>query len=367
MEKDYYATLGVDKNASKDEIKAAYRKLAKQYHPDLNKSPDAPKKFEEVQEAYEVLYDDEKRKRYDQFGSAAFRQPGTSPSGSDSGYGASSGFASGPFSDVFKGVFNDVMEGFMGGGRRARGRESGQAKGEDVLCRVKLTFMQAALGGEFAIHSPFGVPCPDCGGTGAEGGAVETCPYCGGSGVERQSARTPFGVFETQSPCRHCGGTGKVAGKACGRCKGTGHVYGGDHSTVRIPAGVVSGQQIKIKGRGKPGTPGAPFGDLIVEFDVLPSDVFRRDGDDVHVDLTVGLVDLTLGTSRTVPTIGGDVDVDVKAGTQPNQILRLKGRGIHNGRTGGVGDEYVHIKGTVPTKLSRRQKELLAQFKAEGE
>ncbi|MCI2111324.1 MAG: molecular chaperone DnaJ [Bacilli bacterium] len=360
--RDYYEVLGVNKSASKDEIKSAYRKLAKKYHPDLNKSPDAPKKFEEIQEAYDVLYDDNKRKMYDQYGMAAFEQ-GASTGGAGNPF-AGGGFSSQGFGDV---DLNDIFASFFGGGGQQRARSDGSpAKGEDTLYRVKIDFMAAIAGRHVSIPITYDEPCPHCHGTGAESPSdVSTCPACGGTGYVRQRRQTIFGMMESEGVCPRCHGTGKVVGKSCHICGGSGYTRVHKDLDVNIPAGINNGQQIRVSGKGQRGVNGGPNGDLYVEVIVQPSDTFRREGNDIHIDVTLSFVDCALGTSIDVPTVYGIVTMDVPSGTQPNQILKLRERGVKDLRSGRPGSEFVHIQVKTPTNLTEGEKTLLKEFQSQ--
>lgn len=360
--RDYYEVLGVSKTASKDEIKSAYRKLAKQYHPDLNKSPDAPKKFEEVQEAYDVLFDDNKRRQYDQFGMAAFSQGGSTGGG---GNPFGEGFSSQGFGDV---DLNDIFSSFFGGGGSSRGQraQSGPAKGDDSLYRVRISFMDAIAGKLISIPVTYDEPCEHCHGSGAESSSdIETCSYCGGSGYVTSNQRTIFGTMQTQSACPHCGGTGKTVRKSCHVCGGRGYERVHKDLSVNIPAGIANGQQIRVSGKGQRGLNGGPNGDLYVEVLVSDHEYFKRDGNDIHLDVPLSFVDCTLGKKIDIPTVYGEVTVEVPEGTQPDQILKLRGRGVKDLRNQKPGDMYIHIKVKTPTKLSKQQKSLLNEFSAQ--
>jgi molecular chaperone DnaJ len=363
QKRDYYEVLGVSKTASKDEIKSAYRKLAKQYHPDLNKSPDAPKKFEEIQEAYDVLYDDNKRKMYDQYGMAAFEQ-GSSTGGAGNPF-ANGGFQGQGFGDV---DLNDIFQSFFGGGGGARrARSNGEpTKGDDTLYRVKIDFMDAINGRHVTIPVTYDEPCANCHGTGAESpNDIDTCPSCGGAGYVRQRQQTIFGVMETEGVCPRCHGTGKVVRKACHVCGGSGYTRVHKDLDVNIPAGINDGQQIRVAGKGQRGVNGGPNGDLYVEVSVQASDLFKRDGNDIHIEVPLSFVDCALGTSLDVPTVYGTVTINVPAGTQPEQVLRLRDRGVRDLRSGRPGSEYVHIQVKTPTNLTESQKTLLREFQGQ--
>lgn len=354
--RDYYEVLGVGKTASKDEIKSAYRKLAKKYHPDVNKDPDAPKKFEEITEAYEVLSDDGKRARYDQMGHAAFAQ-GNQGAGADPFGGMGGGF--GGFGDL-----NDIFSSFFGGGApRGSRAETGPQKGEDALMRVRISFMDAVSGTKIRIPVNYDEPCPHCHGSGAESPSdIETCPHCGGSGVVVTQRRTILGVVQQQSSCPHCGGSGKIIRNKCHECDGSGYKRIRREIEVNVPSGINAGQQIRVSGKGGRGHNGGPNGDLYVEVLVQEHPYFRRDGNDIHIDVPLSFIDCALGKKVDVPTVYGEATVMVPEGTQPDQILKLKGQGVKDLRTQKPGDQYIHIKIQTPTKLSRTQKDLLAEF-----
>lgn len=360
--RDYYDVLGVSKNATKDEIKSAYRKLAKQYHPDINKSPDAPKKFEEIQEAYDVLGDDEKRKNYDQFGFAAFEQ-GAGMGGAGNPFGG--GFSSQGFGDVDLG---DLFGSFFGGGSRRSRRSSGPQKGDDTLMNVNISFMDAINGCHITVPLDYDEPCATCGGTGARSSSdIQTCPYCGGSGYVLRQQRTVFGVMQSEAPCEHCQGTGKIIKNVCPDCKGKGYKRVHKDLDVKVPAGINIGQQIRVKGKGERGSLGGENGDLYVEINIKPDKKFKREGNDIHLDVPLSFVSCTLGTTIDVDTVYKVLSVSVPAGTQPNQVLKLKGEGVKDLRTGKPGDQYLHIKVETPTNLTATQKTLLEQFQKEEE
>jgi molecular chaperone DnaJ len=362
--RDYYEVLGVSKTASKDEIKSAYRKLAKQYHPDLNHSPDAPKKFEEIQEAYDVLYDDNKRKQYDQFGMAAFEQ-GASTGGQGNPF-AGGGFQGQGFGDV---DLSDIFASFFGGGRAQRsagGEGAGPQKGQDTLYRVRIDFLDAIKGRHITIPLTYDEPCPSCHGTGAATpDDYDTCPDCGGVGYVRTRQQTIFGVMESEGPCPRCHGSGKIIRRKCQACGGSGYNRVHKDLDVNIPAGIASGQQIRVQGKGQRGLNGGPNGDLYVEVQVKPSEVFTRKGNDIHVNITVSFIDCALGTNVDVPTVYGTVSMEIPAGTQPDQILKLRDRGVKDLRSGRPGNEFVHLKVTTPTNLTDSEKNLLKEFQAQ--
>lgn len=357
--RDYYEVLGVNKTASKDEIRSAYRKLAKQYHPDINHDPDAPKKFEEVQEAYDVLSDDNKKAAYDQYGFAAFGQ------GASTG-GSGNPFENGGFTSQGFGSFDDLFDTILNGGRRSQRRSGGPQKGNDTLYRVKISFMDAINGTHITVPVTYDEPCENCHGTGAQSESdMSTCPYCGGSGYVTQRQQTIFGVMESQSTCPHCHGSGKTIKIKCSKCGGNGYSRVHRDIDVTIPAGINAGQQIRVKGKGERGSLGGPNGDLYVEIKVAEDKRFRREGNDIHSDLELGFADAALGINIDVETVYGTVSVDIPAGTQPNAILKLKGKGIKDLRSGKPGDHFLHVNVKTPTDLTKTQKDLLAQFQKE--
>ncbi|MCR5348834.1 MAG: molecular chaperone DnaJ [Bacilli bacterium] len=355
--RDYYEVLGLTKSASKDEIKSAYRRLAKKYHPDLNKEPGAADKFKEVQEAYDVLYDDNKRAQYDQFGHAAFQQGGSTGGGPFGG-----GFSGAGFGDMDLG---DIFSSFFGGGGR-RSRPTGPQKGDNQITRIRISFMDAVNGTKVSIPITYDEPCPHCHGTGAESGSdIGTCPHCGGVGAVKTQQRTIFGVMESSTVCPHCGGSGKVVRNKCHQCGGKGYSRVRKDLTVNIPAGINAGQQVRVQGKGGRGINGGPNGDLYVEVLVAEHPDFRRDGNDIHVDIPLSFVDCALGTTVTVPTVYGEVEVRIPEGTQPDAILKIKDRGIKDLHTQRPGNQYVHVKVKTPTNLTRAQRKLLEEFAAQ--
>lgn len=362
--RDFYEVLGINKSASKDEIKSAYRKLAKKYHPDINKEPGAEEKFKEVQEAYDILYDDKKRQMYDQFGMAAFEQ-GTSTGGqgnpfSGAGFG-SQGFGGVDLGDIFSSFFG-------GGGARRQQRNFGPQRGEDTLQRIRVPFMDCIMGKKVLVPVSYDEKCENCNGTGAKtANDIQTCPHCHGAGFVRVQQRSIFGMMESQQVCPECGGTGKIIKDKCPKCGGKGYNHIKRDMEINIPAGINEGQQIRIRGKGEHGINGGENGDLYLEIVAIPHPFFKRDGNDIHIDIPISFVDATLGRKIDVPTVYGECEVEIPAGTQPNQILRLKGRGIKDMRKGTPGDQYIHIQIKTPSKLTKEQKKLLEEYrKSEG-
>ena len=352
--RDYYEVLGVPKGASDDEIKKAHRKLAKKYHPDLNRdNPEAAEKFKELNEAYEVLSDKDKRAKYDQFGFA----------GVDPNYGAGQGGFGGGFD---MGDLGDIFGSFFGGGfggGSTRSRRNAPQRGETLQQRIMLSFEEAAFGCEKEITINRTETCEECGGSGAEPGtSPETCSNCRGSGVVTQTQRTPLGMFQTQGACPNCRGTGKIIRKPCKKCGGAGRVRKSKTLKVNIPAGIDDGQSIQLRGQGGAGVNGGPAGDVIVTISIRPHPIFTREGQDVVCEIPISFAQAALGDTLQVPTIDGKVSYDIPEGTQTGTVFRLKGKGIQNVNGRGRGDQYVRVNIEVPRNLTHRQKELLREF-----
>lgn len=357
--RDYYEVLGVSKGASDDEIKKAHRKLAKKYHPDLNRdNPEAAEKFKELNEAYEVLSDKDKRAKYDQFGFA----------GVDPNYGAGQGGFGGGFGDFDMGDLGDIFGSFFGGGfggSSSRSRRNAPQRGETLQQRIMLSFEEAAFGCEKEITINRTESCDECGGTGAEKGtSVETCSNCHGSGVVMQTQRTPLGMFQTQGACPNCRGTGKIIRKPCKKCGGTGKMRKSRTLKVKIPAGIDDGQSIQLRGQGNAGVNGGPSGDVIVTISIRPHPLFTRDGNNVICEIPISFPQAALGDTLQVPTIDGKVEYTIPEGTQTGTVFRLRGKGIQNVNGRGRGDQYVRVNIEVPTHLTDHQKHLLRDFEA---
>jgi molecular chaperone DnaJ len=349
-----YETLGVPKNASADELKKAYRKLARQYHPDKNPGDKAAEeRFKEVQNAYDLLSDPEKRQAYDRFGSANGRGPG--PGGGGFNWTTSEGVDFGDLSDLLGGMFGGGM--FGGGGRR----QSPAQRGDDVEVQVNLSFEDALRGVETKIPVTLDVACHRCGGSGAKPGTAPTiCPQCGGRGVVAESQ----GFFALSQPCPRCRGNGTVIEDPCPTCRGTGRERRTKRYTVKIPAGAKDGTRIRLRGKGEAGWNGGPAGDLYVVTRVEPSKTFHRRGDDLLVDVHVPFADAALGTTATVPTpVGGHVSVKIPAGSEDGKLLRVRGKGAPQLKGSGRGDLIARVKIDVPKKLSKKERELLEELK----
>lgn len=352
--RDYYEVLGVSKNASESEIKKAYRSLAKKYHPDVNKEPDAADKFKEINEAYEVLSDPQKKQNYDQFGFA-----GIDPNGMG-------GFSSAGFddiNDIFSSFFGGSgMGDFFGGGSSRRSYQNNRPqKGNDRLMQLDISFLDACFGKREDISINVDETCSHCNGSGAASPSdIETCSTCGGAGAVLRQQRTAFGVFQTQSECPDCHGTGKKIRKACPHCGGKGYNRRKVDVTVNIPAGIDNGQRLRVAGKGERGVNGGPNGDLILYINVKPHDQFERVGNHIYLEIPVTAVDATIGTSIEVPTIHGNVTMKIPAGTQEGTQLRLKGKGISSSR--GQGDQICTVRIEVDKKLTAKEKELYKQL-----
>lgn len=360
--RDYYEVLGIGKNATEAEIKSAYRKLAKKYHPDLNPGDKAAEeKFKEVNEANDVLSDPEKRKRYDQFGFAGV-DPNYGAGQSGGGFG---GFGAGgvDLGDIFGDLFGGGFGGFGGFGGASRSNPNAPRKGHDIQASVILTFEEAAHGCTKKITLNRQQTCPDCHGSGcAAGTSPETCTQCGGRGYVVTQQRTPFGVMQSQQPCPHCGGRGTIIKDPCKTCRGTGKTNVRKTLEVKIPAGIDDDQNIALRGQGDAGSNGGPSGDVIVHVSVKRDAVFERDGYDVYVRVPITYSQAVLGAEIEVPTVDGKVAQRIPEGTQSGTKFRLRGQGIQylNGR--GRGDQYVIVEVEIPKKLNRTQREALKAF-----
>lgn len=359
--RDYYEVLGVDKSATPDAIKKAYRKLAMQYHPDRNPGDkEAEEKFKEINEAYEILSDEDKRSQYDQFGHAAFDQ--TAGGGYGGGFSGFTGFSGGDYSDIFGDIFN--MFGGGSSGFASSGSRNGPRKGADLRVNITLTFEEAAFGCEKKIKLTRKEKCTECGGTGAQKGtSAHTCPTCNGSGQVRTTQRSILGMVQSVRPCDTCGGTGEVIDSPCTHCGGTGLENVQRSISVKIPAGVDVGSVLPLRGEGNAGTKGGGNGDVyIVINNIKPHEYLVRDGVDVLLDAPISFVDAALGCELKVPTLEGTVKLKIPEGTQTGTVFKLKGKGIANINGYGKGDQYVTVNIEIPKKLSSKQKQLLKEF-----
>lgn len=358
--RDYYEVLGIQKSASNEEIKKAYRKLAKQYHPDAN--PDnkeaAEKKFKEVNEAYEVLSDDKKRNMYDQFGHSG-------PNGYDTGFSGFSGFE-GFSGGNFNGVdfdLGDIFSSFFGGGNTRRPNPSGPMKGRDIKSRIEITFEEAAFGTVKEIVITRDEQCNTCKGSGCKPGtSTETCKVCNGSGQVKTTQNTILGSFSTIRTCDNCAGSGKVISNPCPECKGRGTTRAQRKIKVTIPEGIDNNQIISLRGEGEPGLRGGPSGDLYLTINVKKHHIFVRKGDSIFCDVHVSFPEAALGAIIKVPTLQGDIEYDLPEGTQTGSIFTLKSKGIRNINGRGIGDLYFTIIIDVPKHLNNEQKDILKRF-----
>lgn len=353
QKRDYYEVLGVSKTATDEEIKKAYRKLAKKYHPDMNPGDkDAEKKFKEASEAYAVLSDKEKRSQYDQFGHAAFDGTG--------GFGAGGfDFTGADFSDIFGDLF-----GGMFGGSRSRGPSNGPMKGSNIRTSVRITFLEAVFGTEKELTLNLKDPCPTCNGTGAKPGtSPQMCPKCGGKGQVVFTQQSFFGTVRNVQTCPDCGGTGKIIKDKCADCGGTGYITNRKAINVTIPAGIDNGQSVRIREKGEPGINGGPRGDLLVEVIVSPHETFERDGFDIFSIVKISYPIAALGGSVMIDTVDGRIVYDIKAGTQTGTQVRFRNKGVPTLRNKEIrGNHYVTFVVDIPTKLSKEAKELLRQY-----
>lgn len=356
MSKDYYETLGVNKNASDEEIKRAFRKLAKQYHPDVNKEPGAAEKFKEIGEAYAVLSDPSKRKTYDQFGSAAFENGGSADASGAGGFG---GF---DFSDIdLDSILRDVFGGgFSGFGSRRSSSSSRARRGSDVRIVVRLSFEEAAFGCDKKIDLTLDDACLKCQGKG--GFNEKTCPTCGGRGIVLERVQSLFGMMQTQKTCPDCRGTGSTFSEVCSECDGSGIVSRRKSMTIKIPEGVDSGFQLRLAKKGEAGRNGAEPGDLIVDFDIMDHPLYERQGNDIYMEYPINMAMAALGCKIEVPTLTGTETVEVKPGTQNYEKIKLRGKGIKSPNSLVRGNMYVVLNIITPTKLSRKQKSLFEEL-----
>lgn len=348
MTKDYYEVLGVSKNATKEEVKKAYKKLAMKYHPDVSKEKDAAEKFKRISEAYAVLSDDEKRKQYDTFGGDAFSQA----------YSQEDIFRGSNFEDIFGDLFggDNIFDMFFGGRSRSRRRV-----GSNLRYDMEIEFDEAAFGAEKKIEFERHEKCSACDGTGAKGGDLVTCPDCHGSGVIRRTHRTPFGMFSQTATCGSCEGEGEVMKAACPECHGKGVFVRKRRITVKIPAGVDTGHTLRLSGEGE-SVMNSPNGDLFVVIHVKPHKIFQRDEDDIYLELPISFSQAVLGAEVEIPTIKGKAKLKIPSGTQSETVFRLKGEGISNIDGYGKGDQYVKVKVITPSKIGKREREIFEEL-----
>ncbi len=358
--RDYYEILGLNKGASETDIKKAYRTLAKKYHPDVNKTADAEAKFKEVNEAYEVLSDPQKKASYDQFGHAGMDGAGFG------GFGGFSGSSAG-FEDLSD-IFGSFFGGGFGGSSSRRTNASGPRKGQDLFMNMKIDFMEAIFGKTETITLDVDEQCSECLGTGARSKSdIKVCNRCHGSGTVVTQQRTAFGVFQSQSVCPDCNGTGKSIINKCPKCKGTGYEHKRVNVDVKIPAGIQTGQQLRVTGKGERGSNGGPNGDLYIEIVVNKHKYFERDGKNIYITIPISVVDATLGCNVDVPTVYGDVELTIPAGTQNGTKFRLKNKGVKDLRSSSSGDQFVEVRIEVNTKLNKEEKELYEKIRKLGD
>lgn len=351
--KDYYESLGVSKNASKEEVKKAYKKLAMRYHPDVSKEPNAEEKFKEISEAYAVLGDDEKKANYDRFGHAAFDQK----------YTQEDIFKGAHFEDIFEEIFGgegfDIFDMFFGGSRKRR------RKGTDIKYELEINLEDSASGVEKNIEFKRYERCDSCDGSGAKDKELRDCNVCNGSGVIRKTQRTFFGVVSQNFQCDNCGGEGKLPQHICKSCKGNGRIQQFKKIKVKVPAGVDNGSILKLSNEGNAPKNSETNGDLYVIIMIKPHEIFERRGKDIYVEFPITFAQATLGTEISIPVLSGNVKVKIPEGTQTNTIFRLKGKGIKEINGYGTGDQFVRVIIKTPEKLSKKQRELLVEFAKE--
>lgn len=361
--RDYYEVLGLSKGASAAEIKKAYRKLSKQYHPDINKEEGAEEKFKEITEAYEVLSDDNKKAQYDQFGHAAFGNGGQGGFGGAGGFGGGFQGFSGGFDDL-----GDIFSSFFGGGGGRR-NPNAPRQGEDLLHRMHISFEESVFGTKKTIKLRKDVECDHCHGTGAkDSSSVTTCQRCHGTGQESVIQDTPFGRMQSQRTCSECQGRGKIIKDKCAHCFGKGYNNREVEYEVEIPAGISSGQRVRLQGKGGAGENGGLAGDLFIEVSVPEDSYFHREDDDIYTKLTLSPAQAALGTKIDVRTLTGEIELTVPAGTQHGRKFRLAGKGVKNVMGYGQGDHYIVVSIEIPKNLSTRERELymeLAKLKNE--
>jgi len=353
--RDYYEILNISKDASKAEIKEAYKRLAKKYHPDINKDKDAEEKFKEISEAYAVLSDDNKRAQYNQFGHQSFDQRFSKED-------IFRGFNFDIFRDFGFNDSNDLFDMFFGGNRRRHSKS-----GEDLVYNLNIEFEEAAFGSKKEIKIPITKICDSCKGTGAKNGVeFETCDACNGTGQIQKTQRTLFGIFSIVTVCNKCQGRGEIIRIKCPECKGKGKITQKKEISLKIPAGIDNDSRIRIVGAGEAGDRDAEPGDLYIIIHVKPHKIFQRVGDDIHLEFPAAFSQLTLGCKIDVPTLEGNVKLKIPEGTQTHTIFRLKNKGIQHLNRHGKGDEFVKVVISTPKKLSKKQKKLLKEFEKES-
>ncbi len=362
MAKDYYDILGVSKNASKEDIRKAYRKLARKYHPDVNKSEEAHKRLQEINEAYSVLSDENKRAQYDSTGTT-YDEEGYSQQGG----GSFTGFDFGGFNDFDIG---DIFKSFFGGGPfgggRSRERQEEDRGGRDLLFEMDIDLEDSYFGNEKQISLKKYERCDECGGSGsASNEGTITCPRCNGQGFIQQSRRTPFGIFSTRTVCPECKGEGEIIKDPCKKCKGTGRVLEKKKIKVKVPKGIIDGETLRIRDEGEAGERGAPYGDLYIKVRIREHPVFSREGRDLYINRNFSYPELVLGSERQIPTLDGKVRLKIPKGTEVGELLRIKGYGLPNPE-GRDGDLFVVVGLEIPKRPSRKEKKLLKDLMKES-
>ncbi len=364
MAKDLYSELGIEKTATADEIKRAYRKLAAKYHPDVNKESDAEEKFKKIQEAYEVLSDPQKKSQYDQFGSTN--------GGFGGGQGGYGGFNAEDFSG-FSGGFGggsgglgDIFETFFGGGG-GNSRQQGPTHGRDIQGSARISFAESVSGKKYTVSIETLVPCKTCEGSGKKKGTkTKECPTCAGIGQVNREQHTPLGVIRTSTVCPDCKGEGKIPEHPCPDCMGEGRVREKKDITIDIPPGVFDGALLRVPGKGEAGERGQPSGDFLLRVHVTPDKEFRRDGDDIHSELEISLLEAVLGNEREIRTAQGPTTIKIPPGTQPDAVLRIRSKGMPVLNRNLSGDHFVHLRVHIPKKLSDKQKKLFLKLAEES-
>ena len=354
--RDYYEVLGVSKTASEDEIKKAYRKLAMKYHPDHNKEPGAEEKFKEINEAQSVLLDAQKRAAYDRYGHSAV-------DGSAPGAGGFNGGAGFGFEDIDLG---DIFGSFFGGGaRRSSANNTSPRQGADRYIQLNIDFMDSIFGKKVTIPFTYDEVCTSCNGSGAKSASdFITCPTCNGRGRVVTEQRTILGIMRNEQACSHCRGKGKIVKEKCPTCGGSGYNKKKTDLEINVPAGISSGQQLRVAGKGERGVNGGPNGDLYIEIQVKKHDIFERKGKDIYSTLEISCLDAILGANITTPTVYGDVELNIPEGSQYGDVIKIKGKGVKDVRSSSTGDQYVTLKVVNPKKLSKEEKELYAKLRS---
>lgn len=365
--RDYYEILGIQKSAGDAEIKKAFRKMAKKYHPDANPdNKEAEEKFKEVNEAYEVLSDPQKKAAYDQYGHAAFEQGGMGAGGFTGGFG-DFGMDMG---DIFSGIFGGGGFGDIFGSGRSRSSRSGPQRGSDLQMSMTISFEESMFGCKKEVNIPVYEKCTECNGSGAKKGtSAETCSHCGGTGQEKITQQTPFGMISSTRVCSHCRGEGKIIKEKCPHCGGNGNVKVNKNVTIEIPKGISAGQSIRKRGLGGAGLKGGPNGDLFIQINVTPSRTFTRQGNDLYIDVPITITQAAFGGKINVPTIDGDYEYELKYGTQPETKVTIRGKGAYNVKNDNYrGNLIVTFKVKIPTELNKEQRDALEKFaEASGE